>query len=63
MGDDWKHIIQLVRIIDEYNEESPYLLEVQGQAPLEDACGVSGFIDFYKIMLNPDHAEDVEMKA
>jgi len=62
MGDNWEHEIELVRVIDEHNEESPYLLEASGQAPPEDVGGVGGFQSFRDIMLNPDHPDHHEMK-
>lgn len=55
MGDNWQHSIELVRTIDEFNEDSPYLLESKGQTPPEDVGGVGGFLDFREIMLNPEH--------
>jgi hypothetical protein len=51
MGDNWEHIIQLVRVIEEYDGELPYLLEANGQTPPEDVGGVGGFISFREIML------------
>lgn len=30
MGDNWKHEIQLINVIDEYDKESPYLLGASG---------------------------------
>lgn len=62
MGDNWEHEIQLVRVIDEYAKESPYLLEASGQTPPEDVGGVGGFMNFREIMLNPDHPEYEETK-
>ena len=62
MGDNWEHRVELVRIIDEHNEESPYLLEANGQAPPEDVGGVGGFIDFREIMLDSGHPEYAETK-
>jgi hypothetical protein len=62
MGDNWEHLIELVRVIDEHNKESPYLLEAVGQAPPEDAGGVGGYIDFRKIMQNPQHQDYEQMK-
>ncbi|MBS4007000.1 MAG: plasmid pRiA4b ORF-3 family protein [Clostridium sp.] len=62
MGDNWEHIIQLVRVIEEYDGELPYLLEASGQTPPEDVGGVGGFISFREIMLNPKHPEYAEMK-
>lgn len=62
MGDNWEHQIELVRVIDEHNEESPYLLEAIGQTPPEDVGGVGGYIDFHKIMENPQHPDYGQMK-
>jgi hypothetical protein len=62
MGDNWEHIIQLVRVIEEYDGELPYLLEANGQTPPEDVGGVGGFISFREIMLNSEHPEYAEMK-
>lgn len=62
MGDNWKHIIQLVRVIEEHDGELPYLLEASGQTPPEDVGGVGGFVSFREIMLNPEHPEYAEMK-
>jgi hypothetical protein len=61
-GDNWEHKIELVRVIDDYSEESPYLLEAVGQAPPEDVGGVGGYIEFRKIMQNPQHEDYEEMK-
>lgn len=63
MGDNWEHQIELVREIDEHNEESPYLLEASGQAPPEDVGGVGGYIEFLEIILDPDHPEHEEKKT
>ena len=62
MGDDWEHKIELVRVIEEHNAESPYLLEAIGQTPPEDVGGVGGFLDFREIMLNPEHPDYAETK-
>lgn len=62
MGDSWEHEIELVRVIDEHDKESPYLLEARGQTPPEDAGGVGGFIGFREIMLDPNHPEYAETK-
>lgn len=62
MGDNWEHEIQLVRVIEEYDEESPYLLEASGKTPPEDVGGVGGFVNFREIILNPSHPEYKDMK-
>ena len=62
MGDNWEHEIELVRVIDEHDEESPYLLEAEGQSPPEDVGGVGGFNYFREIMSDPNHPEHKAMK-
>ena len=62
MGDYWQHDIELVRIIEEYDKESPYLLEATGKTPPEDVGGVGSFVRFREIMMNPDHPEHKETK-
>ncbi|MEF9922933.1 MAG: plasmid pRiA4b ORF-3 family protein [Anaerovoracaceae bacterium] len=63
MGDNWEHEIQIVNVIDEHGEESPYLIEASGQTPPEDVGGVGGFAEFYEIMQNPNHPEYTETKV
>lgn len=62
MGDNWEHEIQLIRVIEEHDKESPYLLEASGQTPPEDVGGVGGYVNFREIMLNPSHPEYWDMK-
>ncbi|MDD4774759.1 MAG: plasmid pRiA4b ORF-3 family protein, partial [Eubacteriales bacterium] len=57
MGEYWQHEIRLVRVIEDYDKESPCLLEAVGQGPPEDVGGIGGFIEFRKIMLNPNDPE------
>jgi len=62
MGDNWEHEIELVRVIEAHDEESPYLLEASGQTPPEDVGGVGGFVNFHGSMQNTSHPEYPEMK-
>lgn len=62
MGDNWEHEIQLICVIEDYDKESPYLLEASGQTPPEDVGGVGGFLHFLEIIQNPKHPEYEEMK-
>jgi hypothetical protein len=62
MGDSWEHEIQLVRILEKLDQESPYLLEASGQTPPEDVGGIGGFVEFREIMMDPSHPEYEEMK-
>jgi hypothetical protein len=56
-GDNWGHVVEFVRAIDNYDKESPYLLEAVGQTPPEDVGGTRGYIEFRKIMLDPNHKD------
>jgi hypothetical protein len=62
MGDNWEHLIELARVIDNHGSESPYLLEATGPTPPEDVGGVGGYIEFLKIMSDPTHEEYSEAK-
>lgn len=63
LGDDWQHEIELVRVIEDYDMESPYLLEASGKTPPEDVGGVPGYLDFLDIINDPKHPEHNHMKA
>lgn len=62
MGDSWEHRIEVVRVIEEHDGESPYLLEASGQTPPEDVGGVGGFIHFRTALLDPDHPDHKAVK-
>src|SRR5690625_2021442 len=62
-GDNWRHEIKLLRVIEEFDKESPYLLEASGQTPPEYVGGVGGFLEFREIVMNPDHPRYEEMRA
>ena len=63
MGDNWQHEVRLIKVIEEYDKDSPYLLEAEGQSPPEDVGGVSGFIEFRNIMMNPKSSEYERIKV
>ena len=62
MGDCWRHKIELVQVLEDYDKESPYLLEASGQTPPEDVGGVGGFLSFLEIIQDPNNREYEEMK-
>ena len=63
MGDNWKHEVKLINVIEDYDKDSPCLLEAEGQSPPEDVGGVHGFIEFRNIMINPKSPEYEDMKV
>ena len=56
-GDNWQHYLKTEEIIEDYNKNTPTLLEGEGTAPPEDVGGVGGFSEFMEIISNPDHEE------
>lgn len=62
LGDHWEHAVELVRVIEEHDQDSPYLLEAIGQTPPENVGGVDGFVKFRAIMMDPNHPEHSSMK-
>jgi hypothetical protein len=57
-GDDWRHYIELVEVIDDCPDELPMLLSGKGDAPPEDVGGTSGFEKFTRVIgdrLNKEH--------
>ncbi|NCB00074.1 MAG: plasmid pRiA4b ORF-3 family protein, partial [Clostridia bacterium] len=63
LGDGWEHEIELVRVLADYDQESPFLVEANGQTPPEDVGGVGGFVHFRNIMLDPGHPDYPAMKT
>jgi len=61
-GDNWQHMVELVRVIDNHDDESPYLLDAIGKTPPEDVGGIGGFAAFQEIMRDPSHPEYEEMR-
>jgi hypothetical protein len=61
-GDGWEHYIELLRVIEHYDKDSPYLLEAAKRTPPEDVGGVYGFIDFYNVLLDPENDEYQETR-
>lgn len=60
-GDCWEHEIKLVKVIDNYDKESPYLLEADGKTPPEDIGGTEGFLEFLNIITDKTHPGYNEM--
>ncbi|REB08629.1 hypothetical protein DVB69_05710 [Sporosarcina sp. BI001-red] len=61
-GDDWRFLIELEEIVEDYHFGFPTLLNGEGTAPPEDAGGPPGFASFLAIMEDPTHPEHETMK-
>jgi hypothetical protein len=53
-GDDWRHYIEIDKVIEGCTDELPLLLSGEGDAPPEDVGGAGGFAEFIRIINDPD---------
>lgn len=58
-GDNWRHKIELEKIIEDYKFGYPVVLEGEGTCPPEDVGGLGGYAEFLEVWNNPEH-EDYE---
>lgn len=56
-GEYWEHTIELVRVIEQHNEESPYVLEAMGSAPPEDLGKSFTYEDYLAIKKDRSHPD------
>ncbi|GAA0591942.1 hypothetical protein GCM10009001_05110 [Virgibacillus siamensis] len=61
-GDDWRHRIDVMDVIESYPSNHPVCLDGTGEAPPEDVGGEGGYADFLAIMDNPEHPDHAHMK-
>ncbi|WP_297422013.1 plasmid pRiA4b ORF-3 family protein [Clostridium sp.] len=61
-GDYWKHDIVLEEIIDNYEYVYPTCVDGEGACPPEDVGGISGYMEFLKIMCNKNDPEYLILK-
>ena len=52
-GDDWIHHIRLIRIVEDYDTNSPVCLSGEGDAPPEDVGGPDGYAEMLRILSDP----------
>lgn len=62
-GDNWRHIIELTKVHENYEGEMPLLLSGSGDAPPEDVGGPFGFEEFKQTIANPKDDEYESMIA
>jgi hypothetical protein len=62
-GDDWRHYIEVEKIINDCEEDLPALLSGEGDSPPEDLGGASCFAEFTKIIDDPTSAKYKDMNA
>lgn len=62
-GDDWRILIKLEEIIDNYYYGYPTLIDGAEAAPPEDVGGLSGYYEFLKIYHDEKHFDHEDVKA
>lgn len=62
-GDDWKHLITLEAIIEEYHYGYPKIIDREGNCPSEDVSGPGEYEEFMKVYNDPDHPGYEAMRA
>ena len=61
-GDEWRFIVRLEDIVDDYYFGFPTLLDGAETAPPEDVGGIYGFYEFLKIYNDTKHPEHINIK-
>ncbi|MFC0272259.1 plasmid pRiA4b ORF-3 family protein [Metabacillus herbersteinensis] len=56
-GDNWKHSIEVVRMIEDYDVNFPVCLDGEGHAPPEDVGGEPGYEEFLHIIGDKNHQD------
>jgi hypothetical protein len=62
-GDDWRHLVELLSVIDDYGKDYPMCLDGKGDAPPEDVGGEPGYADFLEAInerTHPDHSDMIK---
>ncbi|WP_240628543.1 plasmid pRiA4b ORF-3 family protein [Bacillus salacetis] len=58
-GDDWRFIVKLEQVVDDYYFGYPTLLDGAETAPPEDIGGLHGFYEFLEAYRNEKHTWDI----
>lgn len=56
-GDGWRHTIEVLKTVEDYDKTYPTCLAGEGNTPPEDVGGPGGYQEFLKIIADPKHPE------
>lgn len=62
-GDDWKHLVLLEEILEDYNLGYPQVIDGEGFCPPEDVGGPVGYENFLRVLDNPKDEEYAHLKS
>jgi len=61
-GDGWEHEVLMEKIVEDYENDSPEVLEGKGTCPPEDVGGPPGYDEFKRVMKDKEDPEHDHMK-
>lgn len=61
-GDDWKHTIEVEKVIHDYTVNYPTCVDGEGTAPPEDVGGEAGYEEFLSIIHDSSHPDHLNLK-
>ncbi|SFC26950.1 IS1096 element passenger TnpR family protein [Butyrivibrio sp. YAB3001] len=61
-GDDWKHKVQIEKVLEDYEYNYPMVLKFKGDTPPEDCGGIWGYYHMLDVLEHPDDPEYEEVK-
>ncbi len=61
-GDDWRHQVQIEKVIKDYEYNYPQVIKYKGDTPYEDCGGIWGYYELRDILSNPGSPEYEAMK-
>jgi hypothetical protein len=61
-GDNWRHTIEVERVIDDYTFNYPVSQDGAGSAPPEDVGGEPGYDEFLAIIEDPSHPDHEDLQ-
>ena len=56
-GDDWKYLVQIEKVLENYEKNYPEVIKYKGDLPAEDCGGVWGYQELKEHLAEPDSPE------
>lgn len=56
-GDDWEHLVQIEKVLEDYEKNYPQVVKYKGNLPLEDCGGLWGYQKLKEHLADPEDPE------
>ena len=56
-GDDWRHLVVVEKVIEDYEYNYPMVVKYRGDSPIEDCGGIWGYYEYLDIIEDKTHPE------